>query len=355
MSARAIPPPARRGRDAVIVPVPDPAPSYGPDTPEIHDFYERLAVGLKQTLDRQEEHRARFLIEAEALQPDLERAIAIAELRRDEANAAAEAVSLLKATPRPHTGLRSLQALERAAGERHAEAARLAECLQAEQWSDRRQAALRSGSTRVRSDLQRGNRQVGTAKFGVYAFYDFDGHAIYVGKTTEGVSVRVRRHLTNQRTDAVAMSVLDPLEVVEVEVWPLWPTNDEETEAAQRLVDGLEYAVEQDCVANGWSLFNEKRIVKVDDPPPLPASVRFEVLSAEHRNRLGHPDIRIARRLAISARLGSRIAERSLKHVGLRRSLYRQLVRLQQLTDARFAALGGEAAVAEDRGADEEE
>src|SRR4051794_28472077 len=65
-------------------------------------------------------------------------------------------------------------------------------------------------------------RVVGTARCGVYAFFDFDGEPIYVGQTTERVSTRIRRHLTNQRTDAVAMHVLDPLEVAEVEVWPFW-------------------------------------------------------------------------------------------------------------------------------------
>ena len=34
---------------------------------------------------------------------------------------------------------------------------------------------------------------------------------------------RVCRNLTNQRTDPVAMSVLDPIEVAEVEVWPARP------------------------------------------------------------------------------------------------------------------------------------
>src|SRR6266545_6794948 len=64
-------------------------------------------------------------------------------------------------------------------------------------------------------------RTVGNAKYGVYAFYDYDGEPIYVGQTSEQLRTRIRRHLTNQRTDAVAMNVLDPFEVFEVEVWPL--------------------------------------------------------------------------------------------------------------------------------------
>ncbi len=62
---------------------------------------------------------------------------------------------------------------------------------------------------------------VGNFRWGVYAFFDYDGEPIYVGQTNERLRTRVRRHLTNQRTDAVAMSVLDPFEVFEVELWPL--------------------------------------------------------------------------------------------------------------------------------------
>lgn len=65
------------------------------------------------------------------------------------------------------------------------------------------------------------SRKVGNFKWGVYAFFDYDGEPIYVGQTNEMLRTRIRRHLTNQRNDAVAMSVLDPFEVYEIEVWPL--------------------------------------------------------------------------------------------------------------------------------------
>ena len=54
---------------------------------------------------------------------------------------------------------------------------------------------------------------VGAVKWGAYAFFDYDGEPIYVGQTRESLQSRVGRHLTNQRTDAVAMAVLDPFEV----------------------------------------------------------------------------------------------------------------------------------------------
>jgi hypothetical protein len=71
------------------------------------------------------------------------------------------------------------------------------------------------------ADPSGGARRVGNYKWGVYAFFDYDGEPIYVGQTNEMLRTRIRRHLTNQRTDAVAMSVLDPFEVYEIEVWPL--------------------------------------------------------------------------------------------------------------------------------------
>lgn len=330
-----------------------PQPRYGPDTPEVHDFYERLKAGLGLTLDGELALRANFLVQAVAAQPDVHDATEALQAAIAAAEEARAALAALKANPPPRIGLRALQAGARTAEEALGEAERMLSEGQVRQGHAQREAQLRDGSTRPRVQWQLGSRKVGPAPYGVYAFYDYDGRAMYVGKTTEGVSVRVRRHLTNQRTDAVGMSVLDPLEVVEVEVWPLWPGDD--AAAAKAYIDGLEYAVEQECTAGGSTLFNEKRIVPVDDPPALPASVRFDVLSAEHRARLGHPDLRIARRLAVSARLGSRIVERSLRNVGLRRSLQRQLARLQELADARFAALGGEAAVPVDEGDDDDD
>ena len=55
------------------------------------------------------------------------------------------------------------------------------------------------------------NQKIGNFRYGVYAFFDYDGEPIYVGQTNEQLRVRIRRHLTNQRTDAVAMKVLDLL------------------------------------------------------------------------------------------------------------------------------------------------
>jgi len=42
-------------------------------------------------------------------------------------------------------------------------------------------------------------RPVGNAKYGVYAFFDFNGEPIYVGQTVEQLRTRIGRHLTGRR------------------------------------------------------------------------------------------------------------------------------------------------------------
>ena len=74
---------------------------------------------------------------------------------------------------------------------------------------------------KVPDEVFGGHRQIGSFKWGVYAFFDYDNEPIYVGQTNEKLSTRIRRHLTNQRTDAVAMNVLDPFEVHTIRVWLL--------------------------------------------------------------------------------------------------------------------------------------
>ncbi len=96
----------------------------------------------------------------------------------------------------------------------------------------------------------RGHR-IGSHKYGIYAFYDYDGEPIYVGQTSESLGTRIRRHLTNQRTDAVAMSVLDPFEVSEVEAWPV---HSDEPGFGTDFLDRAEYTVFQDLL--GRSTFS---------------------------------------------------------------------------------------------------
>src|SRR5689334_13395267 len=84
--------------------------------------------------------------------------------------------------------------------------------------------------------------KIGNAKHGVYVFYDYDGEPIYVGQTYETLRSRIGRHLTNQRTDAVAMNVLDPFEVAEIEVWPLRKLGRKQ---ARTILNRTEYTVSE--------------------------------------------------------------------------------------------------------------
>jgi hypothetical protein len=160
---------------------------------------------------------------------------------------------------------------------------------------------------------------LGNYKFGVYAFFDYDGEPIYVGQTNERLRTRVRRHLTNQRTDAVAMKVLDPFEVYEMEVWPLFKAL-------------LKKSTFQ-------AVLNEK------DPPEtpnggyvLPPSWRGKVVSDEVFLIRSHPDTRIARRSETLSLLAKVISERQVQK-GLRRTLLTQAKRLAWLAERRLNAL----------------
>ena len=195
------------------------------------------------------------------------------------------------------------------------------------------------------------SRIIGGFKWGVYAFFDYDGEPIYVGQTKEKVSTRIRRHLTNQRTDAVAMSVLDPFEVYEVEVWPLpqfQKTGANDADAKAHL-DALEDLVYQEAVAGSTfkAVLNEK-----DPPAPTvtvekPPSLRYRLVSDEVHKIRSHPDFRIARRALIISRLAQVISERKVQG-GLRRVMLTQAKRLQWLAERRYIALGGEASVVSD-------
>ena len=196
---------------------------------------------------------------------------------------------------------------------------------------------------------------VGKYRWGVYAFFDYDGEPIYVGQTNERLRTRIRRHLTNQRTDAVAMSVLDPFEVFEIEVWPLPQFQDSNRAdlAARQHLDALERLITEKAVQGSQfkAILNEK-----DPPPgglevPEPPSIRGRIISERVHELRSHPDFRIARRSLIISRLAQVISERKVQG-GLRRVLLTQAKRLEWLASRRYEALGGSASVAVEDDAD---
>lgn len=181
--------------------------------------------------------------------------------------------------------------------------------------------------------------RLGAVKWGVYAFYDYDNEPIYVGQTKESLGTRIRRHLTNQRTDAVAMNVLDPLEVHTVAVWPLPEFQDKSGKDPIGIahLNALEHYVFQRLVAK-----SEFNVVLNEKSPPLPTvnveipdSIKGTVVSIEVSRLRDHPDLRIARRAMTLAKLAQTVSERKVQR-GLRGTLLAQAKRLQALAQRRY-------------------
>ncbi|MEU3716648.1 GIY-YIG nuclease family protein [Streptomyces californicus] len=196
-------------------------------------------------------------------------------------------------------------------------------------------------------------RKWGGARWGCYAFYDYDREPIYVGQTNERLSTRVRRHLTNQRSDAVAMRILDVLEVAEMELWPLWEyeglsqktSAKSELEAAKARLNSVEYSAYLRAINRSrfHAILNEQ-IPPVSPVIELPPSQRFALISEETRKERGHLDIRLARRTETLARLSAVAHERGEVSIGLRRVMVVQAVRVAHLAAARLAAVEGRGA-----------
>ncbi|GGM78277.1 GIY-YIG nuclease family protein [Shewanella xiamenensis] len=180
-------------------------------------------------------------------------------------------------------------------------------------------------------------QKVGNYKFGVYAFYDYELEPIYVGQTKESLRTRIRRHLTNRRTDAVAMSVLDPMEVYQICVWPI---TDFKGKDQKLVLDALERKVHDLAIEQSKfrAILNEK-----EPPQPLldielPESFSGTIISPEVLALRSHPDSRIARRAATIASLSHIISERKVNN-GLRNTLITQVVRLKWLSEKRLDEL----------------
>jgi len=182
-------------------------------------------------------------------------------------------------------------------------------------------------------------QKIGNYKFGVYAFYDYDGEPIYVGQTNERLRTRIRRHLTNQRTDAVAMNVLDSFEVRFIEVWPLpeHQSRNSDDQEARTYLNSLEYSVFQHALEQSrfTAILNEKE-PNSTQRVQLPASHRGTIVSGRVLEIRGHPDIRIARRAATLARLAQVVSERQVQS-GLRKTLLTQARRMQWLAERRYS------------------
>jgi len=210
-------------------------------------------------------------------------------------------------------------------------------------------AAIRKSISEFLDRKDEKGRKIGNSKFGVYAFYDYDGEPIYVGQTEEKLRVRIRRHLTNQRTDAVAMSVLDPFEVADIEVWPIYPakTGKKELPKIRKLLSRAEYTVFEKVLSESalHAVLNEKDIPK-GAKIALPVSFRSRIIPEAVYELRKHPDIRIARRANTISTLARVISERNVSK-GLRQTLLTQARRLERLARIRFDQIAGDVPVEE--------
>lgn len=200
-------------------------------------------------------------------------------------------------------------------------------------------AAIRKEIAAFFDTLDDSGRKIGSYQYGVYAFYDYDGEPIYIGQTKELLRGRISRHLTNQRTDAVAMNVLDPFEVAEIAIWPLKLDAFPEPERDEYL-NRAEFTLFQKVIAESklGAVLNEK-------PPTqgpaieLPQCYRQRIIPEDIYPHRKHPDIRIARRASTIASLARVISERDVSP-GLRRTLLTQAKRLERLAAERLKELG---------------
>ena len=183
-------------------------------------------------------------------------------------------------------------------------------------------------------------RRIGSAQCGVYAFYDYDGEPIYIGQTYEGLGARIGRHLTNQRTDAVAMNVLDPFEVAEIRVWPLDLAHLTTVEIKAEL-DRAEYTLYLKVIdeSSFKAVLNEKAPHKTD-LIKLPRAYAGRIIPKDIFPIRKHPDVRIARRASTIAALARVISERKVTK-WLRTTLLTQARRLERLAAERLADFAG--------------
>ncbi|MGQ2922918.1 MAG: GIY-YIG nuclease family protein [Hydrogenophaga sp.] len=191
----------------------------------------------------------------------------------------------------------------------------------------------------VENPLTGAQLKVGNFQWGVYSFYDYDNEPIYVGQTKESLRTRIRRHLTNQRTDAVAMNVLDPFEVYKIVVYPLPELEGKSASdaGAKKILDALEHKIYSQAIIKSKfnAILNEKEPPAPQVEVSIPNSYEGIIVSDDVKRIREHPDIRIARRSQTISRLSQVISERKVQK-GLRRVLHTQAKRLEWLAQRRL-------------------
>lgn len=129
------------------------------------------------------------------------------------------------------------------------------------------------------------------------------------------------------------MSVIDPFEVAEIEMWPFWEIDKAK---ADETLDRAEYTVYLHALRQSrFNVVLNEKDIKPADSIDLPKSVRVSILPADLRRMREHPDICLARRARTIANLARVISERSVR-TGIRRTLWAQARRLEHLAKTRL-------------------
>lgn len=180
-------------------------------------------------------------------------------------------------------------------------------------------------------------QRIGSAKCGIYVFFDYENEPIYVGRTIESLSGRVSRHLTGRRSDPVAKFVLDPFEVLTIEVWPMFDIEALSVPEKKSVVSAAEYQVFKKIVraSRFKAILNEDGIPKPDRRVKLPKSWKGRIVPDDIYAERKHPDVRLARRAQTIANLALLISERSVKD-DIRETLLVQAQRLEHLARLRL-------------------
>ena len=148
----------------------------------------------------------------------------------------------------------------------------------------------------------------------------------------------MRRHLTNQRTDAVAMFVLDPYEVYSIELWPFWELQNADIKSSgiKELMDRAEWTVYAKAIKQSkfQSVLNAG-VIAEKELLELPDSVKAVIAPTSWQERNTHPDIRLARRAQTFWQLVKVSTERDVS-IGLRRTIFVQAQRLLHLAEQRY-------------------
>lgn len=150
--------------------------------------------------------------------------------------------------------------------------------------------------------------------------------------------------------DAVAKFVLDPFEVLDIEVWPMSGLVGLPKTEKKLVVDKAEFAVFSMALANSQfgAVLNEG-IIQERPALDLPRSYRGRIIPPELLADRNHPDVRLARRALTIASLARLISERQVS-LPLRQTLLVQCRRLEALAARRVEEYGGTPVVAADEG-----